>query len=72
MSDPRDKDQEDEDIDSDLPEDEEIEDEDSFETMPTLEEVEAQESPKASTKSGDWLKPPKIYKGSESPGENKG
>lgn len=46
-------------------------DEDFFETMPAIEEVEAKENTGA-VKSNDWLKPPKIYKGSESPGESKG
>ena len=42
---------------------------DFFEAVPTMEEVEAgKESQSADT---DWLKPPKIYKGSKSFGESK-
>ncbi|HSX18623.1 MAG TPA: hypothetical protein VLE91_00655 [Candidatus Saccharimonadales bacterium] len=45
---------------------------DMYERNQTMEEVERQETPTATLKSSDWLKPPKVYKGSESPGENKG
>ena len=42
---------------------------DFFETLPAIEEVEKARELKPSK---DWLKPPKIYKGSQAPGENKG
>lgn len=46
--------------------------EDFFETTPTMEEIETKEENKEAPKSREWLKPPKIYKGSKSFGENKG
>lgn len=51
-----------------------LEDEDFYQEVPPIEEVEAKEvGAQEAPKSGDWLKPPKIYKGSKSlGGENKG
>lgn len=46
---------------------------DFFEKTPSIEEVETEPQVPEAPKSGDWLKPPKIYKGSKSfNGENKG
>lgn len=48
-------------------------DDDFFEKMTALENVETAVQGQEAPKSNEWLKPPKIYKGSKSPGgENKG
>lgn len=50
-----------------------FEDEDYFERVPAQEEVELEPQGAEAPKSGDWLKPPKVYKGSKSiGGESKG
>ncbi len=43
-------------------------DDDFFEKMTRLEDVEAAAQGQEAPKSSEWLKPPKIYKGSKSPG----
>lgn len=55
------------------PADQIAKEQDFFEKAPSIEEVETEPQTPEAPKSGDWLKPPKIYKGSKSfNGENKG